>query len=79
VLSPSTAYHDQTAKLAAYERGGVHEVWLVNADRETVLVYTLDTARGRYGERPLERRRGETLASTSVPAAQIELETIFGH
>jgi Uma2 family endonuclease len=30
VLAPGTAGHDQTRKLAAYERAGVPEVWLVH-------------------------------------------------
>ncbi len=29
VLSPATASHDQTLKLAAYERAGVPEVWFI--------------------------------------------------
>ena len=30
VLSPSTASHDRTVKLSAYERAGVREVWLID-------------------------------------------------
>lgn len=42
VLSQSTAVHDQTIKLAAYERAGVGEVWLVHPTDRAVTVYRLN-------------------------------------
>ena len=48
VLSQATAVHDQTVKLAAYERAGVREVWLVHPSDRAVSVYRLqDRAFGR--------------------------------
>lgn len=44
VLSPATAAHDQTVKLAAYERAGVTEVWLVHPTDRTITVYRLENA-----------------------------------
>lgn len=41
VLSQATAVHDQTIKLAAYERAGVREVWLVHPTDRSVTVYLL--------------------------------------
>ena len=41
VLSPASAGHDQTVKLAAYERAGVPEVWLVHPTDRLVTVYRL--------------------------------------
>ncbi len=41
VLSQATAVHDQTIKLAAYERAGVREVWLVHPTDRSVTVYRL--------------------------------------
>ena len=41
VLSQATAVHDQTIKLAAYERAGVREVWLVHPADRAVSVYRL--------------------------------------
>lgn len=41
VLSQSTAVHDQTIKLGAYERAGVREVWLVHPTDRAVGVYRL--------------------------------------
>ena len=47
VLSPSTAAHDQIAKLRTYERAGVREYWLVHPSDRTLTVYVLDN--GQYG------------------------------
>ena len=47
VLSPSTAAHDQIAKLRTYERAGVREYWLVHPGDRTLTVYVLDN--GQYG------------------------------
>ncbi len=41
VLSQATAVHDQTIKLAAYERAGLREVWLVHPTDRAVTVYRL--------------------------------------
>jgi Uma2 family endonuclease len=41
VLSQATAVHDQTVKLAVYERTGVCEVWLVHPTDRAVAVYRL--------------------------------------
>ena len=49
ILSPSTSYKDQTHKLALYERHGVQEYWIVNAEARWVMVYRLGTDR-RYGK-----------------------------
>ncbi len=47
VLSPSTARHDQTVKLAAYERAGVREVWLIDPVNLRLTAYRLEA--GSYG------------------------------
>ena len=41
VLSPSTAFRDQTEKRVLYERHGVREYWLINPDTLEVFAYTL--------------------------------------
>lgn len=75
ILSPSTAYKDQSQKFALYERHGVREFWIVNADRGTVEVYRLGAER-RYG-------RPETYLATDKPEARavgivtIDLERVF--
>ncbi len=69
VLSPGTAAHDQSTKLAAYERAGVKEVWFVHPTDRTVAVFRHDgTAFGRPGIFGLEG----TIASQAVPAVSVE-------
>ena len=38
ILSPSTQRHDQLVKLNLYQRAGVREYWIVDAENETVRV-----------------------------------------
>ncbi|MDN5938881.1 MAG: Uma2 family endonuclease [Salinisphaera sp.] len=69
VLSPHTAAHDQTVKLAAYERHGVRECWLVHPTDRVVTVFThVDGSYGRPASYELEGR----LASLAVPAVGID-------
>ncbi|WP_419948281.1 Uma2 family endonuclease [Candidatus Palauibacter sp.] len=49
ILSPSTASRDQGLKLRLYERQGVHEYWIVDADENTVDAW-------RFGEDPAHER-----------------------
>ena len=69
VLSPATAAHDQTVKLAAYERAGVPEVWLVHPTDRTVTIYRLDGA--AYGRATIRELTGE-LAVTALPMIRID-------
>jgi Uma2 family endonuclease len=57
VLSSASASHDQTVKLAAYERAGVPEVWLVHPIDRVVSVYRLEG--GRYGRAMIRETVGE--------------------
>ena len=58
VLSPATAGHDQTRKLAVYERAGVPEVWLVHPSDRVLTIYRLDGQ--RYGRPEISELTGET-------------------
>jgi Uma2 family endonuclease len=68
VLSPATAAHDQTVKLAAFERAGVQECWFVHPTDRTVAVYRL--VDGAYGRAAISELIGE-LACQSVDAVTI--------
>ncbi|CAG0989867.1 hypothetical protein BURK2_02321 [Burkholderiales bacterium] len=57
VLSPASSGYDQTLKLAAYERAGVPEVWLVHPIDRIVTVYLLHE--GRYGRPRIHELLGE--------------------
>jgi Uma2 family endonuclease len=72
ILSESTAYKDQTVKLALYERHGVREYWIVNADAPYVMVYRL-APDGGYAKpdyyRSEERIRSDVLGGAEIPVA----------
>ena len=62
VLSPSTARHDRTLKLSAYERAGVREVWLIDPVDRTLTIYQLEA--GCYGRATPRELKGRTLVMT---------------
>jgi Uma2 family endonuclease len=69
VLSPSTARHDRTVKLSAYERAGVREVWLIEPRDSTVTIYRLKA--GHYGRATRLALKGKTKI-TAVPGVTID-------
>lgn len=76
VLSPATAGHDQTIKLAAYERAGVREVWLVHPTDQVVTVYE-QGAEG-FGRPTISEMRGE-LAPHILPAVRIDWGRVLSY
>jgi Uma2 family endonuclease len=73
VLSPSTASHDQTLKLRAYERAGVLEVWFLHPDDRTLTPYRLEN--GRYGRPTILELRGQTPVG-AVPGVSIDWDRL---
>ena len=69
VLSRSTARHDQTVKLSAYERAGVREVWLIDPVDRTLTIYQLEA--GYYGRPTTLELKGRTQL-TAVPGVTID-------
>jgi Uma2 family endonuclease len=69
VLSPSTARHDRTRKLSAYERAGVREVWLIDPIGRLLTIYRLEA--GSYGRATLLELNGQTQI-TAVPDVTID-------
>jgi Uma2 family endonuclease len=69
VLSPSTARHDRTLKLSAYERAGVREVWLIDPVDRTLTIYQLEGGCYRRAT-PLELKGRTQL--TAVPGVTID-------
>ena len=69
VLSPSTARHDRTVKLSAYERAGVREVWLIDPIDRTLTIYQLEA--GYYGRATTHELKGRTQL-TAVPGVTID-------
>ena len=74
VLSPATAGHDQTVKLAAYERARVPEVWLVHPTDRVVTIYRLEG--GAYG-RPAIHETVGMLAVATLPDIRIDWERVL--
>lgn len=75
VLSPSTAYKDQTEKLVLFEKHAVPEYWIVNPDRGSVLVYRLG-GDGRYGK-AVEYLADEAMESVALPGVELSLAEVF--
>ena len=74
VLSPSTANYDRTAKLRAYERAGVPEVWLIDVADRTVAIHRM--AAGHYARAVLLQLRGQT-AIIAVPGVSIDWDRLL--
>lgn len=74
VLSPSTAGHDQTVKLAAYERAGVPEVWLVHPTDRVLTVYRLEGE--RYGRPQIAELQGHS-GITQLPGLAIDWDHLL--
>lgn len=73
VLSPSTACYDRTTKLAAYERAGVPEIWLIDPTDRTVAIYRLTA--GRYSQPVVRELKGRT-AIAAVPGIRINWDRL---
>jgi len=69
VLLPSTARHDRTLKLSAYERAGVREVWLIDPVDRTLTIYRLEA--GYYGRPTTLELKGRTQL-TAVPGVTVD-------
>jgi Uma2 family endonuclease len=69
VLSPSTARHDQTIKLSAYERAGVREAWFIDPIDRKLTIYRF--VGGHYGRATTVELKGRT-PLTAVPGVTID-------
>ncbi len=74
VLSPATAGHDQTVKLAAYERAGVREVWLVHPTDLVVTIYRLNER--AFGRSAIHEMKG-VLAVGALPGVRIDWDRVL--
>jgi Uma2 family endonuclease len=74
VLSPSTGYYDLTQKRDAYEHAGVREYWIVDPERRTVEVLTLED--GAYRTAATAERKGR-VASVLLDGFEVEAEALY--
>jgi Uma2 family endonuclease len=75
VLSPSTGYYDLTQKRDAYEHAGVREYWIVDPERRTVEVLTLEGE--AYRTAATAEREGR-VESTLLEGFSVEAGRLFG-
>jgi Uma2 family endonuclease len=76
ILSPASRRHDEVRKLALYDRAGVVEYWLVDAEAETVKAFR---RQGPHFGRPdlLGARHGDVLRTPLLPGLEIRLADVF--
>jgi len=74
ILSPSTSSKDMVVKLNTYMLSGVKEFWVVDPDKQTVLVYHFINF-GVDGYQLF--RSGDILVSYELEGLEIPLEDIY--
>ncbi|MGI8660290.1 MAG: Uma2 family endonuclease [Thermoleophilaceae bacterium] len=77
VRSPSTWRYDIGAKKAGYERHGLPELWLVDTESATVLVYRRSSPESRGFDIALEISEPEQLRSLLLPGFTLSLTEVF--
>ena len=75
-VSETSADYDREVKLPLYAGAGIAEVWIVDLGARTIEVCA-DPRRNAY-ETVTAARRGETVASPSVPEFSLRVDDIFG-
>ncbi len=75
-VAESSLAYDRSVKLPLYAAAGITEAWLVNLVDETIERHT-DPRGGRYRQTVLAGR-GESLASTVLPAVTIPVDAVLG-
>jgi Uma2 family endonuclease len=73
VISPASASHDQIVKLAAYEKAGVREYWIVHPSDRLLTVYRRDGA--AYGRAEIRELAGETPAGV-LPGVAVRWQAV---
>jgi Uma2 family endonuclease len=74
-VADATLAFDRGTKLPLYARHGVSEVWILDLDAERLEVYREPSA-GGYRHK-LERSGAESIAPAALPAASIQVATVF--
>ena len=77
ILSPRTRRVDETAKRRLYERSGVREYWIVDPERDAVIVSRKGPADAFVTDAERTLASGDSLASPLLPGWSVELATLF--
>lgn len=67
---------DRNAKIPVYAESGISESWIVDLNRDTVLVFRQPSPEGYKEERAF--RRGETISLLAFPELSLSVDAIFG-
>jgi Uma2 family endonuclease len=78
VRSPGAWRYDIGAKKAGYERRGLPELWLVDADADAVLVFRRSRPDAPQFDVALELTRDDELTSPLLPGFALKLGAVFG-
>ena len=74
ILSPSTAYKDESKKLRLYEKHGVKEYWIVNPDAKYIMIYRYE---GAGYNKPEYYKDKDIIKSRVLKGLEIPLNEIF--
>jgi Uma2 family endonuclease len=77
VRSPSTWRYDIAIKRDKYEAGGVAELWLVDTESRSVLVYRRSSPSAAEFDEALEVSADEALTSPLLPGFSLPVASIF--
>lgn len=77
VRSPSTWRYDVGAKRDGYERHGLPELWLVDTEARSVIVYRRARPASTTFDVSLEVAAGDTLTSPLLPGFALDVREIF--
>jgi Uma2 family endonuclease len=77
IRSPSTWRYDVGAKKAAYEAGGLPELWLVDDMAASVLIFRRSAPDAARFDVALELGRGDSLTSPQLPGFELALDELF--
>ncbi|MCA1656258.1 MAG: Uma2 family endonuclease [Actinobacteria bacterium] len=77
VRSPSTWRYDLGTKRSVYERHGLAELWLVDTESDTVLVYRRSSPESPGFDVALEVGAGEALATPLLPGFSLDVAALF--
>jgi Uma2 family endonuclease len=77
ILSPGTRKRDQQIKRRLFERGGVREYWMIDPDRNAVVIHRRDESGAfpRIGE--LTAAENTVLTTPLLPAFSLPLTQLF--
>lgn len=75
-VADTSASFDRNRKFPKYAQAGIPEAWLIDLKRDAVEIHTEPGPNGYGVVRTL--RRGDMLASTTIPEIEVSIEDILG-